>query len=233
MRQVEKPKHLDHARSAPRLHVRGSGGAVALQIGDSMEYGDSRHASEPWPGQPRPGRARIVPLPQAKPAPGRPKKAHLPNITKCYDPVIPQSSLAHSQIMTMLSLFLALALCGIGHVYLQFAVREVRTQQHHVQEERRRLMQRVGQLEQENEALVDPVQLREYARTKLQMQETDPAQQVVTDIPEYLRNKYNGTMSNDNPDGLAELLAGSAPAGLVRLVPLLVEADKAFAARAK
>lgn len=160
------------------------------------------------------------------------RKNPLPMITDCFAPAPRSVSLNDHRITQALFAFLVFGLLSVAHIYLQFCIRDVKTQHQKLQEQCRNLRQEESRLQHENEALCDAAQLRDWARHERQMVESDPKTQTVAALPDSLKEKYVADAKVRGRDETLDFatVGETQDAPVTRLLLSLVDVNKAFAA---
>lgn len=160
-----------------------------------------------------------------------PAARRLPRITRCYESRPQKPSLDSRLAIQIVLVAAGLVALGCAHLWLQFAITDVRVQYQKVQQTHRELLQRATLLEHENERLCDVARLREYAVQKLKMVETDPSQRALASLPPEFLRKYQDQPATSRDSLLAHLGAPDTPtrATIEKLLLTVTDVNKAFA----
>jgi cell division protein FtsL len=161
------------------------------------------------------------------------RRAAMPRITPCF-PIAPRrASLTDRRVMTALFVSVVLAVWGVAHIHLRFAIDDMRMQHRRLQEQYRALEIRHMTLQGETEQMSELERLGQFARYDLGMVEQDPRTRVVASVPPAVAAKYAESRSVAAADeaGAADVLVGRLPdvPGKSWLLTL-VEVNQAFAA---
>lgn len=157
----------------------------------------------------------------------------LPKISKCVDPEPRTESMTEMRLFSALIVAVVIALLGVGHVYLQGQIRELRAEQRQLQDYRNERERDLDRLQGEYAARLDMEALPEIARRDFGMVEADPMRRQVASLSEDMKQRYlnppAGRDAAPAPDLGVALAETQAP--LVHKVFLsLVDSGRALAA---
>ena len=162
------------------------------------------------------------------------RKVVLPKISDCSSPAPRSSSLTENRVVQALFMFAVVALLGLAHVQLNFAIRDMKMRSRQLQEQRQVMQRQIDRVAYERECLCSNERLREIARKDLKMEELDPRTQAVASVPESVRVRYSDTAMTPAPLSREVDLAGAAVAAaqgpMQKVLFALVDANKAYAA---
>ena len=159
------------------------------------------------------------------------RKVVLPKISDCSSPAPRFSSLTENRVVQALFMFSIVALLGLAHVQLKFAIRDMQMRSRQLQEQRQVMRRQIDRVGCERECLCSNERLREIARKELKMEELDPRTQTVASIADSVRLRYSDTAPTPAPQVREIDLGGDAAQGPVQKVLFaLVDANKAYAA---
>jgi hypothetical protein len=117
------------------------------------------------------------------------RKATLPKITECIDPLPRVSSFTEIRMLQALAAFVLMGALAVGHVHLQFLCTDMKFQQRELQKKLADLQQEEVKLSRANETFCDHQRLAQVA-TNDHMKEIDVRRQTVAMVPAALREKY-------------------------------------------
>jgi hypothetical protein len=123
-----------------------------------------------------------------------------------------------------------LSALAIGHVYVRFAIGDVKLEHRTLQKRQRELFVNVTRLERENVAIADPERLRELGVDGLGMVNVLPEVRVQAALPQMLVDKY---VHVGTPRGIVQprdtALAAENRSPLMRVLMGVVDANRAYA----
>jgi hypothetical protein len=157
------------------------------------------------------------------------RKATLPKITECIDPMPRASSFSEIRMLQALAAFALLGALAVAHVHLRFVTTDMKFQQRELQKRVADLLQDQQRLARANETFCDRQRLASLARTG-HMQEVDPRQQQVAIVPVSLRDKYQQPLSPSVTGDTMTAVAAARSKVSGRLFSLLDFSRKANAA---
>jgi hypothetical protein len=157
------------------------------------------------------------------------RKATLPKITECIDPMPRATSFSETRMLQALAAFALLGVLAVAHVHLQFLTTDMKFQQRELQKRVAELLQDQQRLARANEQFCDRQRLARLAQTG-HMQEVDPRRQVVAMVPVSLREKYQQPLKPSASDESAAAIAAAKGKVSGRLMGFLDFSRKANAA---
>ncbi|MGI8907357.1 MAG: hypothetical protein ACR2IE_12805 [Candidatus Sumerlaeaceae bacterium] len=149
------------------------------------------------------------------------RKATLPKISECIDPMPRVSTFTDARMLQSLAAFVLLGVLALAHVHLQFVRTDMKFQQHELQKRVCYLLQEEQRLQRANETFCDRARLASMASQE-KMKEVDARQQMVAVVPVALRRKYEEPLHMPRGSQSA-LVAGAVPRDTMpeRLMTLL------------
>lgn len=157
------------------------------------------------------------------------RKATLPKITECIDPMPRISSFTETRMLQALAAFALLGALAVGHVHLQFLSTDMKFQQRELQKKVADLQQEELKLSRANETYCDHQRLAQVATTD-HMKEIDVRRQTVAMVPAALREKYQQPLSDTASKKTVEALTSGQGRVSQQLLSLLDVSRKAQAA---
>jgi len=156
-------------------------------------------------------------------------KCSLPKLNDCVNTVPRPVSLSDRRVSHAVFMFIVVAVLCLGHVYLRFAIRDMKLQHKNLQHQVRSLIQQQSDLIHGNEALCNVEELRNHGRFQLQMVEPSHQERLIASVSTEARARYSEEAIS-LPMQFAEA-EENALSPVKKVLLSLVDVNKAFAGR--